>query len=214
MSTRTLFTFITLLFVFTSVSAQEKTIELFNGKNLDNWEFVLADPGISSSKVFTVKEGIIHIVGEPFGYMQTKEEFENFHLYVEWRWPEVATNSGIFVFVQDEKKVWPKCIEMQLHAGDAGDLVLMAGADLKEYQQEAGKERPAFPIVKKKDSSSENPVGEWNHAEIICHSGNVRVFINGVFQNSGSESSVKKGRIALQSEGKAIEFRNVRLTKL
>ena len=194
------------------ISAQ--TIELFNGKDFTGWEFVIKDPKIDPKDVFSVKEGIIHVEGQPFGFMQTDKDYDNFHLHVEWRWPEVATNSGIFVFVQDEKKVWSNCIEIQLHAGDAGDFVLMAGADMSEFVLPANQERPAFPVIKKQVESAENSIGEWNTAEIMCVNGHVSVFINGIFQNKGTVTQNKKGRIALQSEGEAIQFRHVRLTPI
>lgn len=207
-------TFFLSILCLSSFRVNAQTIELFNGKDLSGWELVVNDPKVSPKEVFTVKDGIIHVKGQPFGFMQTDKDYDNFHLHVEWRWPEVATNSGIFVFVQDEKKVWSNCIEVQLHAGDAGDFVLMAGADMSEFVLPAGKERPAFPVVKKKADSSENPVGEWNIAEIICYNGHVAVFINGVLQNKGTATLNKKGRIALQSEGEAIQFRHVRLTPI
>ena len=191
-----------------------ETVDLFNGKDLTGWELVINEENVDPADVFTVKDGVIHVKGKPFGFMQTEKSYADFHLYVEWRWPETATNSGIFLFLQDEKKVWSNCIEMQLHAGDAGDFVLMAGADMKEFVLEAGQKRPAFPVVKKKKESSEHPVGEWNSAEIFCFDGHVMVFINGVYQNHGKATTHIRGRIALQSEGEAIEFRNVRLTPI
>lgn len=210
MKTTLLFLSISLLLSF-QANAQNTT-ELFNGKDLSGWELVINDGDVCPYDVFTVKDGVIHITGSPFGFMQTEEEYELFHLYLEWRWPETPSNSGIFLFVQDEKKVWSNAVEVQLHAGDAGDFVLLAGSDLAEYVTPEGEERPAFPIIRKKDKSSENPVGEWNNAEIMCINGTITVFINGVYQNHATGSLHKKGRIALQSEGKAIEFRHVRLT--
>lgn len=206
------FTFIVSILCLSSLGVNAQTIDLFNGKDLSGWELVLQDPKVDAKDIFTVKDGVIHVKGTPFGYMQTEKEYDNFYLHVEWRWPEKATNSGIFVFVKDEKKVWANCIEIQLHNGDAGDFVLMAGADMREFVLPEGQQRPAFPVVKKKAASSENKVGEWNSAEIVCVNGQITVSINGVLQNMGTATLSKKGRIALQSEGEAIEFRHVRLT--
>ena len=107
---------------------------------------------------------------------------------------------------------FPTCIECQLHAGDAGDFVLINGSDLKEYFQRRGETRPDFPVVKRYAESSENPTGEWNEANIFVRDGVITVYINGVLQNIGT-SLVKKGNIALQSEGGPIEFRNITLTR-
>jgi len=193
----------------TFVSAQ--TIDLFNGSNLDGWGFALKDDSKKPEEVFKVQDGVIHITGSPFGYMYTLNNYENYRLHVEWRWLEEATNSGIFLHVQDSK-VWPNAVECQLQAGNAGDFVLLNGSDLAEFVTKEGETRPAFPIIKKRNASSEMAVGEWNNAVITCEKGNITVFINGVLQNVGTKSKHKTGRIALQSEGKDIQFRNVRLT--
>ena len=189
----------------------QKTIDLFNGKDLSNWGFVLQD-NKTDADVFSVKDGVIHVKGTPFGYMYTKEKYSNFNLHVEWRWPGEASNSGIFVFVQNENQVWPNAIECQLKAGNAGDLVLLNGSDIAEFKTNPGEERPKFPVVKGFNPSPEMAPGEWNNANIICINGFISVYINGVLQNMGTNSLHKSGNIALQSEGKDIQFRNVRLT--
>jgi hypothetical protein len=200
------------------VSANAQTIDLFNGKDLSNWNFVVDKNAANPKDVFKVGDGVIHIVGTPFGYMYTKERYDDFKLHVEWRWPNgEATNSGIFMFVNPDKKsnpdfVWPNGIECQLAAGKAGDFVLLNGSDLKEFVLPAGAKRPAFPVVPKHHKTVEMAVGEWNTADISCKDGNITVFINGKFMNKGSNSLHSSGHIALQSEGKDIEFRNVRLT--
>ena len=74
-----------------------------------------------------------------------------------------------------------------------------------------GVERPQFPIVKKANPSSEKPAGEWNEANIYCKDGVITVFVNGVYQNTGTNKN-KSGHIGLQSEGKDIQFRNVTIT--
>ncbi len=195
-----------------SVHAQ-KTIDLFNGQDLNNWGFVLQD-NKPNNGIFSAKDGIIHITGTPFGYMYTKEKYSNFRLHIEWRWPQEASNSGIFLFVQDDNKVWPNAIECQLKAGNAGDFVLLGGSDIVEFKTKPGEERPAFPVVKNFNPTPEMAVGEWNNAEIICKDGSITVYINGVLQNKGTKSMHKSGHIGLQSEGKDIQFRNVRLTPI
>jgi hypothetical protein len=195
------------------VKAQQ-TINLFNGSDLAGWGFVLRDDSKKPEEVFKVQNGVIHITGSPFGYMYTLNKYDNYRLHVEWRWPQEATNSGIFLYVQSDNKVWPNAVECQLAAGNAGDFVLLAGSDLAEFVTKPGETRPAFPVVKKKNASSEMAVGEWNNAVIICEKGSITIYINGVLQNKGTNSLHKTGHIALQSEGKDIQFRNVRLTPI
>lgn len=185
-----------------------ETIQLFNGKDLNNWIFKLKDPAIDPATVFTVKEGVIHITGEPFGYMRTKESYSDYKLHVEWRWPSEPTNSGIFVHGQQPDAIWLRCVECQLKAGLAGDFVCMNGADMDELTDKSK------IVVKKLTESSEKAPGEWNTMEIICNSNTIEVFVNGVLQNKGTNVNVSSGSICLQSEGKEIEFRNVFLTRL
>ena len=200
-------------FVNNPVDAQ-KTVNLFNGKDLSNWDFVVEGNKVPASDVYYVQDGLIRIAGQPIGYMYTKEIYKNFKLHVEWRWVDgKESNSGIFVLVEDVKNPFPKAVECQLHAGDAGDFVLLGGSDLIEYQKEKNKPRPEFPVVKKDKESTEKAAGEWNEANIFVHDGVITVYINGVYQNTGT-SLTKEGHVALQSEGGPIEFRNVKLTPM
>ena len=197
-----------------SLTSAQKVEKLFNGKNLSNWEFMVDKNSVPAEKVFYIQDGLIHISGKPFGYMYTKEKYSNFKLEVEWRWPNgVASNSGIFLLIEELKNPFPNAVECQLHAGDAGDFVLLSGSDVAEYQAPAGQPRPAFPVVKKWKESTEKPAGEWNKATIDVKNGVITVYINGELQNIGT-NKVKEGYIALQSEGNDVEFRTVVLTRL
>lgn len=193
-----------------SKSKKAQSIQLFNGKDLSNWTFYLKDPKVDPSTVFTVQSNVIHITGNPFGYMRTKETFSDYTLHVEWRWPVEGTNSGVFVHCQLPDTIWITGIECQLQAGNAGDFACVGETDMKERTDKTKKGR----MIKKMAESSEKPVGEWNSMDIICKSNTIEVKVNGVLQNKGTEVSVSKGYIVLQSEGKDVEFRNVVLTKL
>jgi hypothetical protein len=186
----------------------ENKVILFNGKDLNNWVFKLKDPSIDPATVFTISNGLIHISGNPFGYMRTKDIYSDFKLHVEWRWPTEATNSGVFVHAQPPDSVWLKCVECQLQAGNAGDFVCMNGADMTERTDKSK------PFVKKLAASSEKPTGEWNTMEVVCEGNTIKVTVNGILQNKGTNVSVTKGSICLQSEGKDVEFRNVYLIRL
>jgi hypothetical protein len=199
-------TAVILLTVPANLTAQKKIV-LFNGKNLNDWTFQLKDPKVDPATIFTVQNGVIHIKGEPFGYMRTKKSFSDYQLHVEWRYPKEATNSGVFVHAQPPDTIWIKCIECQLQAGNAGDFVCMNGADIKERKDKSTRR------VVKMGASSEKPAGEWNSMEVSCMGNTVEVKVNGVLQNRGTEANVSSGSICLQSEGKDVEFRNVYLTE-
>jgi len=181
--------------------------QLFNGKDLSNWSFFLKDPAVDPTTVFTVQNGVIHIKGNPFGYMRTKDTYSEYKLHVEWRYPVEASNSGVFIHAQLPDTIWLKTFECQLKAGSAGDFVCMNGATMKEQKNNSR-------VVNKMSESSEKTVGEWNAMDVTCKENTIEVFVNGVLQNKGTGISASKGHICLQSEGKEIEFKNVFLTKL
>jgi hypothetical protein len=187
---------------------QSEKIQLFNGKDLGNWVFCLKDKTVVPATVFQVRNGVIHISGNPFGYMRTQDSYSDYRLHVEWRWPSEPTNSGVFVHGQKPDSIWLRCVECQLMAGNAGDFVCMNGADMNERTDKS------TIIVRKMAASSEKTAGEWNTMEVVCKGNTIEVYINGVLQNRGTNVSVSQGSICLQSEGKDIEFRNVFLNRL
>jgi hypothetical protein len=213
MKLRTMIALLTLV-VFSGIckaqpgkDADVKRTDLFNGKDLNNWTFTLKDPSVDPKSVFTIKEGVIHISGNPFGYMRTREQYGNYKLHVEWRYPVELSNSGVFIHAQMPDTIWPRCVECQLKAGSAGDFVCMAGSDMNERTDKTKM------FVPKKNSSSEKPVGEWNTMEVICMGNTIEVYVNGTMQNKATGVNISMGSICLQSEGKDIEFRNVFLMK-
>lgn len=193
-------------------ASAQKAEKLFNGKDLSNWNYVVENDAAPAEKVFTIQNGVIHIVGKPIGYMYTQEKYGDYKLHVEWRWTNGESNSGIFLLIAEPKNPFPMGVECQLQAGNAGDFIALGGSDLKEYQGTPGQPRPRFPSVKKTNPSSEKPAGEWNEANIFVKDGTITVYVNGVYQNTGT-CNIKEGHIGLQSEGGDVEFRNVTLTK-
>ena len=182
--------------------------ELFNGENLEGWTCILDEKAdVPTSEVYGVKDGNIHIAGNPFGYMRTDKKYSNYKLHVEWRWVGEGTNSGLFLHVQDGDKLWPNAIECQLCNGKAGDFVMLGGSKISEIECVG-----QFPI-KDRVGNFEKPVGEWNIAEVVCQGNSITVYINGQLQNQAT-SETSEGYIALQSEGGPIEFRNVYLEEL
>ena len=64
------------------------------------------------------------------------------------------------------------------------------------------------------DAVNERPIGEWNHVDLVCRGDEVLVFFNGKLVNRGFGVKPAKGRIQLQSEGCAIEFRDISIESL
>lgn len=185
---------------------KEKKTMLFNGKNFDGW-VLFADPyeKVSASEVFMISDGNIVVTGKPNGYMRTEKKYADYKLHAEWRWIGGATNSGLFQRIQDGDKIWPSVVEVQLQGGHAGDLLGMGGTALAKVD-------PFMPGIFYKnrtvEGDIENPVGEWNVADVEVTGTHVKVWVNGKLANE-AEGVFTDGYIALQSEGGPIEFRNV-----
>lgn len=195
--------------ILLTTSCVQQPTTIFNGENLSNWQFIVEENAVPGEEVYSVSDGIITVKGEPLGYMYTREKYRNFTLDLEYRWVGEESNSGIFFLIEEAANPFPRGIECQLMAGKAGDLVLLNGADLKEYSLPEGvAERPAFPVIPKKELSNEQPVGDWNKVSITVNEGAISILVNDRLQNSAT-SEVKEGHIGLQSEGKAIQFRNL-----
>jgi hypothetical protein len=123
---------------------------LFNGRDLNSWTFFIKDQSVDPAGVFLVKDAAMRITGNPFGYMRTREQFADYKLHLEWRWPVEATNSGVFIHAQEPDAQWPQCIEVQLKAGDAGDFICVAGASMNERIDENNR------IIRKMKESNED----------------------------------------------------------
>ena len=196
-----------ILGIFCFLSCGERETKLFNGKNLDGWTIHLApDSGdVLESLVFCAKEGLINIAGQPFGYMITDKSFKDYKLHLEWRWPGEPSNSGIFLHAEPIDGVWPRCAEVNLMAGRAGDMIASGGSSFEELAE--GR------FLRSTKESAEHPAGEWNTAEIVCKGNFIQAYINGVLMNE-AHFDRSSGPIALQSEGGPLEIRNVFLTPL
>ena len=207
-----------LAFALTARAGDDGWVKLFNGKDLTGWRVFLdpkkkADP----KDIFTVKDGVIHCEGSVNGYLITDKEYGDYVLKVSWRWGDkvhvkYGRNSGVFVHVVGEDKIWPKAIEAQLMSGSAGDFWLVGDfkLDVDPKRQDPKVSRHYFRTAK----DVEKKVGEWNQYEITCKGDAIKLVINGQPVNEGTGAEVTRGKILLQSEGAEIEFKDVMLKSL
>lgn len=210
--------FFTLLAGFTY---SQKVQPLFNGKDLTGWYSFIKNRGKNndSAGVFSVKDGLLHITGQEFGYLVTGKKFTDFHLTVEFKWGEKkypprenrVRDNGILYYVVDSDRVWPRSIECQIQEGDCGDFWLIDSVTLV---MDGVRTQPTknSRIIKKKDN--EKPTGEWNRLEIIAQKGKCTHIMNGVVVNEGTDASLRTGRILIQSEGAEIYYRKVEIEEL
>lgn len=197
------------IFAFAAVALSanaQKPVELFNGKNLEGWSSYTKFVDDIADEVYTVKDKCITLSGD-FGYLYTNEQYSDYKLTFEWRWVDEPSNSGLFLNMQGENKAWPTSYEVQLRDSDVGYFFHVGGTESDESR--AGNSKKA-----NYRSDLLKPTGEWNKMEVVNSATLVSVHVNGVLQNELHNISQSSGHIGFQSEGEAIQFRNVELTPL
>jgi hypothetical protein len=184
-------------------------VELFNGENTKGWKAFVPDltkEGKEPLSVWSVKDGVLQCAGRPIGYIQTEELYDNFVLELDWRFDPAKGpgNSGVLLRTVGDDQVWPKSMEAQLQSRSAGDFW-----NIEEVKATVDPKRTNGRHTVKLHETNEKPLGEWNHYRIVVHTGTIELWVNGLLQNVATNVEVQKGRIALQSEGAYIEFRNI-----
>ncbi len=121
-------------------------VSIFNGKNLNNWDTYMRQPEGTSQKpfglnndplkVFTVSEEAIHVSGQLWGGVSTKEEYENYHLRFKVKWGEkkwypmpndtVKRDAGLLYHASGPFDFaygcWLRSSELQIQEGEIGDF--------------------------------------------------------------------------------------------
>lgn len=184
---------------------------LFNGKDLSGWDTWLGAPHGMKGKasivglnkdpkmVYTVVEAdgkpAIRISGEIWGAITTKDEFENYHFKLEFKWGDkrwpprdkAVRDSGLLYHCVGEHGAagtfWMRSQELQIQERDCGDYWSVAGAivDVEGERKDGkgpvvykkggmkytvpSKESGGQRIVKHPDA--EKKTGEWNTIELL-----------------------------------------------
>jgi putative heme-binding domain-containing protein len=172
---------------------------------LNDFEFQLPD-GTDFNDVWHIENGVLKCAGQPIGYLYTKQQYTDFELEFDWRGnPQLGPgNSGALLRVQPPHKVWPRSIEAQLMSGNAGDIW-----NIDKFGMFVDRDRTSGRRTENMLPNNEKPLGEWNHYRILLVGGDLTLEINGDIQNTASWCERIPGAIALQSEGAAIEFKNI-----
>lgn len=209
-------------------------IQLFNGRDLQGW--VAEHPGhkVEAESVWQVRDGVLVCAGTPQGYLRTEREHFNYELELEWRWKPGSQggNSGVLVHVTapDILVGWPRSLEVQLQAGDAGDFWVI-GTEI-DVDDAASRRLPkregdlhSHRRIRRLKNEVERPIGSWNRMVVRCQTvippgddpkpaHSVTVHVNDQLVNQGKNCTAGVGSIALQSEGAEIHFRNITIRPL
>jgi hypothetical protein len=140
-------TIITLTLVYSSCQREQAWEQLFNGRDLNNWDKHLGTSlgsdfdhlaeAATVEKVFSVVDdngsNVIRISGEINGSLATRESFENYQLRMEFKWGETVysrRNSGLLYHSFGDFGLalgtWMPNIEFQMWHQNLGDTYLMA----------------------------------------------------------------------------------------
>ena len=193
--------------------AKEKWKSLFNGKDLTGWETFVGpeekdgEPlGLNNDplNLFSITEldgeKVLRISGEINASIATKEEFENYHLIMEFKWGDkvfTRYNSGLLYHSYGDYGaglgVWMSSHELQLWTGHIGDSYRMGTTycEIPTYTNSEGKYvySPNGEITKSmpdsksvivaKDKDYEKPKAEWNRIELYCYGRTSVHIVNG-----------------------------------
>jgi hypothetical protein len=210
---------------------------LFNGKNLDGWDTFMTTPDASWDvpgmkrnaagkyvefigvnrdplgvfKAETLDGGpVIHITGQGFGVMTTRELFANYHLRLQVRWGEnkwgikldKPRDSGLLYFVHGapgyDHETWPRSIEFQIQEQDFGDVYALGAQITVPAEQflESGApptwiydpqgtptlivQKPPIGNRCRRSRDLEKPHGEWNTLDLVVLGARSIHIVNGV----------------------------------
>jgi hypothetical protein len=242
---------------------------LFNGKDLGGWDTWIGPPLDDAGKklsetpvglnndpthVFTIVkdngENVIRISGEKWGGISTKEEYENFHLQLMFKWGLLTwgqkknkkKDSGLLYFAVGQHGAdygaWMRSQEFQIQERDCGDYWGVAGGmeDIpaikksdSEYVYNPAGQVYNFSATSKvgrrciKNGDAEKPSGEWNVLDLYCQGDTSVHVINGKVMmvlyhsqqsDNGKISSLKKGKLQIQSEGAEVFYKQIKIKPL
>lgn len=217
-------------FVFLAAAcatAPEPTaVPLWNGRDLTGWhaDVPAADSDPNAPPSFVVRDGLLVSLGTPEGHLISDAAYRDYRLTVEWRWPGEPGNCGVLVHSSTPRRLYgmfPQSIEVQLHAGNAGDFWCI-GEDItvpdmvarRGPQDRWGVDGDRARRIVNLTDGSEKPAGQWNEMRIQCLDREIAVWVNGDLVNRGTDCTADHGQIALQAEGAVCEFRRLELQPL
>lgn len=226
MKTKTTFLLLTMLIVFSCGQPQDKTVQLFNGHNLEGWhaDVPALDENPDTINPFIVRDSMLVSLGTPQGHLITDSVYQNYRLIAEYRFAGEPGNCGILVHASEPRALYsmfPKSLEVQMMHENAGDfwciredITVPNMTERRGPEEEWGVVEGKARRIENLTDDSENPVGQWNTMVIECVGDEIKVWVNGDMVNYGYDCTATKGQIAVQAEGSEVEFRRLELVPI
>jgi hypothetical protein len=192
------FALIVILNLSVPVQAQ---IDLFNGQNLDGWE-------INGTEKWYVEKGELICESGPdaeYGYLSTKEQYDNFELELEFK-QEADGNSGVF-----------------FRSTVSGTIVNGWQVEVAPPNLHTGGIYESYGrgwLIKPDPAKDQYlKMGSWNRMKIIANGNKVTTYLNGheMVEILDEKIGNGKGGIALQIHsggGIKVKWRNIKLKEL
>lgn len=196
---------------------------LFDGQTKNGWHSYNKKGNIEDWKV---ENGMLVLnSSKKDDDIVTDEEYENYHLMLDWNISE-GGNSGIIFNVKESPeydRTYKTGLEMQVLDNDRH-------SDAKIPKHRAG---DLYDLIAC-STETVKPAGQWNTAEIIKNKDSLTLRLNGTtvvqtkmyddnwkkmlanskFKEWKTFGTFKKGVIALQDHGDKVMYRNIKLRKL
>lgn len=215
-----------------TLSSKEKSqgwTLLFDGQSTAGWH-TYGKQG-ATNLAWKAEDGALHLdaaskkAGAQGGDLVTNDEYDNFHLSLDWK---IAPNgnSGVIFYVKEDPVKYPQTY----HTGPEMQVLDNAGhPDAKIIKHRAG---DLYDLITSRETVK--PAGEWNHAEIKADKGKLQFYLNGqevlsttmwdeAWRQMVANSKFKawpdfgtfhSGKIALQDHGDEVWYRNIKIRRL
>ena len=204
---------------------------MFDGKNLNAWEFrkggwFIDDEGVMTCRMEEVKLKNGKTAVRGMGYAWSRKPYGDFELSLSYKLSKGA-NSGVFYRCDKENPV---------HGGFEIQLMDNKGFQETHGKKDARKLNGSFYDAKAPSSDPSKPVGEWNAFLLTCKGPRIKVAINGVQtfdvdvddwdtprkNPDGTPNKFKTalkelprtGLIGLQNHGQQVWFKDVKIRPL
>ena len=194
---------------------------IFNGKDFTGWNFNLGancraapdgcgrtDPG----DVLRVEKGTLVCECHVHGIFYTDKKYKDFTLRFDFMFEkpfELAPDDdeelfsgggGYLIFSDIGAPGYPKSIEVEGRYRDLGDYYAIGGPGKVGTVDLEAKRRVMRPL------------GQWNHFEIAARGGTVVTSLNGTaISRIDKHDYTDAGNIAIQSQGRKMAYRNIRI---